>query len=105
MGRLSNKVAVITGGANGIGLATATRFATEGAKVVITDVNDTNRETALKKIGNGAIFIQQDVSKEADWAMVFEKVIDVFGKVDILFNNAGIAAMGDAEHFTAEQWH
>lgn len=105
MGRLSNKVAVITGGANGIGLATATRFATEGAKVVITDVNDTNRETALKKIGNGAIFIQQDVSKEADWAMVFEKVIDVFGKVDILFNNAGIAAMGNAEHFTAEQWH
>lgn len=105
MGRLDDKVAIITGGANGIGLATAKRFASEGAKVAITDVNDANSERDLKAIGHGAIFIKHDVSKEEDWQNVFKKVIETFGKVDVVFNNAGIAAFNDAEHVTLDEWH
>lgn len=104
MGRLDNKVAIISGGVNGIGRATAKRFAEEGAKVAVTDINDTNSAEALKEIGHDAIFIKHDVSKEADWINVFKKVIETFGKVDIVFNNAGIAAFNDAEHVTEEQW-
>jgi NAD(P)-dependent dehydrogenase (short-subunit alcohol dehydrogenase family) len=105
MGRLDNKVAIITGGANGIGLTTAKRFASEGAKVAGTDVNDAQSDEVVKEIGHGAIFVKHDVSKEEDWQNVFKTVIEKFGGVDVVFNNAGIAAFNDAEHVTLDEWH
>lgn len=106
MNRLDGKVAIITGGVSGFGLAAAKLFVQEGAKVTITDVNDSKAEQALNEIGKDkAIFVQQDVSKEADWDPVFQKTIDQFGPVNVLLNNAGILIFDDAENVDMDQWH
>lgn len=105
MDLLKNKVAIITGGAKGIGLASARAFVEEGAKVVITDVDSDNGEKEAESLGQSAIFIKQDVSKEEDWRNVFKEVVDKFGNVDILFNNAGIGIMHDIEHTSFDEWH
>ena len=91
MDLLKNKVAIITGGVKGIGLASARAFVEEGAKVVITDVDSDNGEKEAESLGQSAIFIKQDVSKEEDWRNVFKEVVDKFGgtvpcQVDTLNN-------------------
>ncbi len=90
MARLAGKVAIITGGARGMGAATSKLFASEGAKVVIADVLDQDGARLAQEIGANAIFEHLDVSDEANWARVVEKAIAKFGQVDILVNNAGI---------------
>lgn len=93
MGRLNNKVAIITGAASGMGLAGARLFAKEGAKVVLTDIVEDTLEEATKAIvndGGEAISLVLDVSNPDSWKSTVEKTIDAFGKVDILVNNAGI---------------
>ena len=95
---ISEKIAIITGGANGIGLACAQRFAKDGAKVVIADVNESEGETACQTIiasGGGATFIHCDVGKKLDVRNMVASVVDQHGRIDVLVNNAGIIASGD----------
>lgn len=106
--RLENKVAIITGGGTGIGKETALLFAKEGAKVVITDINQESGSQAVKDIqanGGEALFVSHDVSKEDDWKKVAEETIKTFGKVDILFNNAGIYKIKPLAEIELEEWN
>lgn len=105
MNRLQNKVAIITGGIKGIGLATAQAFVAEGAQVVITDIDGTNYKTVLEALSPSAHFIEHNVADEQAWETVFTKTIDLFGHVDIVVNNAGILDFNDAEHITDDVWH
>ena len=90
MARLDGKVAIITGGARGMGGATSRLFAAEGAKVVIADVLDKEGAALAQELKDSAIFQHHDVTDEASWSSVVAKAIATFGKVDILVNNAGI---------------
>lgn len=96
MGRLANKVAIITGAAGGQGAEEARLFASEGAKVVATDVQLEALETIVNDIkanGGEAISVKHDVSAADDWNIVVETAVKSFGKVDILVNNAGITGL------------
>ena len=108
MGRLDNKVAVITGAASGIGLATAIRFAGEGASVVIGDLNEQGGESAVRQCrenGGNTIFQKCDVAAENDIKALIERAVREFGKLDIIFNNAGLGgAVGTIEEITVENW-
>ena len=95
--RLAGKVAVISGGARGMGASEAQLFLDEGAKVVITDVlDDAGKQTAqrLSPDGSRCIFMHHDVTNEADWATVVAESLSAFGQIDILVNNAGIFERG-----------
>lgn len=106
MARLDGKVAIVTGGVKGIGLASAKTFVREGAKVIITDVDDKGSAGALEEIGSdNAIFIKQDVSKEDQWERVFTEAEAKFGPVNVLLNNAGILEFNNAEDVTEDAWH
>jgi NAD(P)-dependent dehydrogenase (short-subunit alcohol dehydrogenase family) len=92
--RLAGKVAIITGAASGLGQATALLFAKEGAKVVIADINEAGgAETAarMKAEGGEAIFVRTDVTSAKDAEAMVKKAVEAYGKLDVLFNNAGIA--------------
>ncbi|BAP84874.1 short chain dehydrogenase [Paucilactobacillus hokkaidonensis JCM 18461] len=90
MDRLKDKVAIITGGSQGMGAAHAKLFIDEGAKVVITDINAEKGEKYADELGNNATFIKQDVSSETDWQRVMDETKQKLGNLDILVNNAGI---------------
>lgn len=104
MGRLSGKVALVTGGNSGIGLATAKAFSREGASVVITGRNKETLEEARNEIGNGTIAIQGDVSELDHLEEVFSKIKDTHGKLDIVFANAGVAAPVPLAEVTEEHF-
>jgi 3alpha(or 20beta)-hydroxysteroid dehydrogenase len=89
-GRLHGKVALITGSARGMGAAEAQLFADEGAQVVVSDVLDAEGQVLVKEIGDQALFVRLDVTREADWQAAVAAAVDAFGKLDILVNNAGI---------------
>ena len=106
MGKLDGKIALITGGNSGIGLATAKRFVQEGAYVFITGRRQSNLDEAVKQIGANITGIQGDVAKLADLDRLFAQIRDEKGRLDIVVANAGIAryaALGtiDEEHFDA----
>ena len=109
-GRLDGKVVVITGGGNGIGRATALRFLAEGARVVIADLNPASGEETLalaRQAGAGERirFVPADVTREADVAAAVQAAPDAFGRLDCVFNNAGIAgAFGPITHLDADEW-
>lgn len=91
--RFNDRVAVITGGATGIGRATALAFAREGARVVVADVNARDGQETVRLIrdsGGDGLFVATDVSKGADWQRLMDETVRVFKRVDVLFNNAGI---------------
>ena len=98
--RLAGRVAVITGGASGLGLATARRLAAEGAKVVIGDLDVTTGNAAAKEVGG--IFVQVDVTDEAQVDNLFAAADEEYGSVDIAFNNAGISPPDDDSIETTE---
>ena len=91
MNRLEGKVAVVTGGNSGIGLATAKRLQEEGAKVAISGRSKQTLEEAVKTIGNGVMAVQADVSKLPDVDKLYTEVTKKLGKIDVLFVNAGVA--------------
>lgn len=91
--RLAGRVAVITGAGSGIGLATARRLAAEGAKVVAVDMNVETGQAIAKECGG--IFVQADVTSEADIANMYKVAFDTYGRIDIAFNNAGISPPDD----------
>ncbi|WP_248960523.1 3-oxoacyl-ACP reductase [Sphaerisporangium perillae] len=93
MQRLRDRVAVITGAAGGIGLATARRFAEEGAKVVCADLDEEGGVKAAEEVGG--LFVRADVTSEEDVSRMFETAFETYGSVDIAFNNAGISPPDD----------
>jgi len=107
MDALKNKVALITGGASGIGRATALLFAQEGVAVAIADINVEQGKTAVAEIesaGGMAIFIACDVTSASNCRAAVEKTVDTFGGLHILFNNAGIIRRADVISTTEEEW-
>jgi NAD(P)-dependent dehydrogenase (short-subunit alcohol dehydrogenase family) len=91
MKRLEGKVAVVTGGNSGIGLATAKRFQQEGARVAISGRSKQTLDEAVRTIGNGVLAVQADVAKLADLDKLYREVSQKLGKIDVLFVNAGVA--------------
>jgi len=104
MSKLANKVAVITGGSSGIGLATAQRFIADGAEVVITGRNQEALNAAVVKLGDRATGIQGDVANLEDLDRLFAQVQEQFDRVDVLFANAGIAPLAPFDAVTEEQF-
>ena len=98
MKRFEGKVAVITGGNSGIGLATAKRFSDEGAKVVISGRSQKTLDEAVKYVGNGILAVKGDVAKLADLDRFYSAIAQKFGKIDILFVNAGVAKFQPLEN-------
>ena len=88
---LRDRTAVSTGGASGIGASTAELFVSEGANVVIADLNDQKGEALAEKLGSACRFVHTDVSKEADVEAMLDFAVKSFGKLDVLYNNAGIS--------------
>ncbi len=93
MQRLQDRVAVVTGGGSGIGLATVRRFAAEGAKVVVADIDAAAGEAAAGEVGG--VFVKVDVTDEAQVEAMFQSAVDTYGGLDIAFNNAGISPPED----------
>lgn len=100
MERLKGKVAVVTGGNSGIGLATAKRLYEEGARVAISGRSQETLDAALKFLGSGGLAVRADVANLADIDMLFSAVTQKLGKIDILFANAGVAKFGPLENVT-----
>ena len=89
MGRLKDKVAVITGAASGFGEGMAKRFAEEGARIVVADLNAKGAERVASEIGSAAIWVQTDVSQRSEFDEMVRETMDAFGRIDIMVNNAG----------------
>jgi NAD(P)-dependent dehydrogenase (short-subunit alcohol dehydrogenase family) len=107
MGRLDGKVALISGGARGQGVAEARMFAQEGARVVFGDILDNEGrqvEAQIRELGGEAIYVHLDVTSEADWQDAVETAVNHYGKLDVLVNNAGILIRKGIEETTVEDW-
>jgi len=104
MGRLADKVAIVTGGGSGIGAAIASLFAKEGARVVVTDVDEDGGAEVARALGGSARYIRQDVADEAGWGATVAAARDAFGGLHILVNNAGSALEGTPEDTSLETW-
>jgi len=107
MNRVKDKVAIVTGGASGLGKSSALLLAWEGAKVVVTDIDvEKGGEVAelIRQQDGEAIFIRQDVALEKDWKRVIDKTLETYGKLHILANSAGIGIGGTVEEVSLEDW-
>jgi len=105
--RLENKVAIVTGGANGIGEAYSKGIASEGASVVIADIDEKRGKKIvdeIEKSGEKALFVRTDISKKQDAEKMVKATVDRFGSIDILVNNAGILYTAPFEETTEEMW-
>src|SRR2546428_7786094 len=107
MGQVEGKVAIVTGGASGIGAACAMTLAREGAKVVVTDLDASRGEAVIAGIGSAggeAVFLHQDVSLEENWPGVIEATERRFGRLDVMVANAGIGIMCKAVEMSLADW-
>jgi len=106
MNRLKNKVAIITGAAQGMGEAHARLFVAEGAKVILTDLNEKDGQALAGSLGENAMFIKQDVTQKADWNRVVREGEARFGTINVLVANAGvIGKVSSTLDFTEEDYH
>ena len=104
-GRLEGKVAAITGASSGFGAATARRFIAEGARVVLGDIQEGPGAALARELGNAAVFMPCNVTKEEDIAALVDRAVSAFGQLDIMFNNAGIVgAVGPIATTPANEW-
>ncbi|PVZ57147.1 short-chain dehydrogenase [Pseudomonas sp. B1(2018)] len=104
MQRVEGKVCIITGAASGIGREDALLLAREGAKVVLTDLNEEAGRHVAAEVGANALFIRHDITSESDWQHVVKTTVERFGRLDVLVNNAAILALGSIEDTTLELW-
>ena len=107
MGRLKNKVAIVSGGSNGIGRAVCSRFVKEGARVIVADLNEDAGNELVSELGSAASFYKLDVRNNEEWKELAEYILELHGSFDILVNNAGILSTTDQqsiEHVDIEQW-
>jgi 3(or 17)beta-hydroxysteroid dehydrogenase len=104
MGRVQDKVVLVTGAASGIGLATANLLLDEGAKVVLTDLAKSLSNAAVKDLAQRGSLYPLDVTREDDWISVTDAVVSEFGRLDILVNCAGMALLRDIEATTIDEW-
>ena len=103
MGRVQDKVAIITGAASGLGLAASQRLAQEGAQVVMVDINGELGAAAAAGIA-GARFVAMDVSREQPWADLVDTIVSDLGRLDILLNFAGVVELASIEETSEELW-
>lgn len=109
--RLKDRIALVTGAARGIGEAVARVFHEQGARVVLSDIDDAGGEAAAARLGAPALYRRLDVRVEAEWEAVIAEVLERFGRLDVLVNNAGITGFEagpvphDPEHASLEAWH
>lgn len=104
MDRVKGKVVIVTGAASGVGKEDALLLASEGARLVLTDINEEGGRAVANDLGECAIFIRHDISSEHDWEQVMEATRQRFGRLDALVNNAAILKMGSIEDTTLEDW-
>ncbi|MCB1744823.1 MAG: glucose 1-dehydrogenase [Gammaproteobacteria bacterium] len=106
--RLAGKVALISGGARGMGAVEGRLFAEEGARVVLGDVLDDEGHALAAQIqaaGGQALYVHLDVTSEADWQCAVDTAVQRFGRLDVLVNNAGVSGVGRIEDVSLEEWH
>ena len=107
MDRVKGKIAIVTGAAGGLGKAQALLLVKEGARVAVTDIDETQGKRVSEEIngqGGEAIFIQHDVSSEIQWERVISETLEKFGKLDILVNNAGVIIFKNIEDTSLDEW-
>jgi 3alpha(or 20beta)-hydroxysteroid dehydrogenase len=102
--RLEGKVALITGGARGMGASHARAFIAHGAKVAIADVLDSEGEGLAADLGDGAFYVHLDVTDREQWRQAVAATVELFGTLNVLVNNAGIATAGTIGEYAAERW-
>lgn len=104
MGRLDDKVAIITGGARGMGSSHVRLFAKEGAKVIIADILEEEGQALAQELGENVKFLTLDVTKAANWNEVVTETEKAFGSVNVLVNNAGISMSKSIDEITEEEY-
>lgn len=104
-GRVQDKIALVTGGASGIGRAIVQALVGEGARVLISDLNADAGQALADELGHAASFVRHDAASEADWNAVAELVRERYGRLDVLVNNAGILLKGSIEEASLDDWH
>lgn len=107
MGRVEGKIILITGGGSGLGRAAALRLAQEGGTIIVTDINaEGGRDTVdtIEAIGGTAAFRDQDVTNEDDWVALVDWILEEYGQLDVLVNNAGIIIMKSIDEMTLEDF-
>lgn len=104
MKRVDGKVCIVTGAASGVGREDALLLASEGAKVVLTDLNEEAGRQVAAEIGDNALFVRQDIASEADWQNVIKLTLEKFGRLDVLVNNAAILVLASIEDTSLELW-
>jgi 3alpha(or 20beta)-hydroxysteroid dehydrogenase len=104
MGRVAGKVALVSGGSRGIGAASARALVAEGARVVIGDIRDDEGKTVAGELGDAARYVHLDVTQADDWAAAVRTAVTEFGKLDVLFNNAGIVNGSTLQQFRMDKW-
>lgn len=104
MARVEGKVALVTGAASGLGAAAVAMLAGEGARVVAGDLDLEKAQAALQSLGDRVYALRQDVTSERDWELAVQRVLERFGRLDILVNSAGILLLQDIESTSLEDW-
>ncbi|MDU9393041.1 SDR family oxidoreductase [Pseudomonas sp. zfem002] len=104
-GRVAGKVAIVTGGARGIGRASVRLLVREGARVVIADIDEAAGEALAAELGEATLFVRHDASSERAWQALVGVVRERYGRLDILVNNAGILISGSIEDTPLDDWH
>ncbi|HYO58116.1 glucose 1-dehydrogenase [Archangium sp.] len=103
-GRVEGKVALVTGAASGLGKAAAAMLVREGARVAVTDRNESGARQVAGELGEAARAWSLDVTREPDWERVVDEVLATFGRLDVVVNNAGIGVVKDIESISLEEW-